>query len=114
MDNFKSNSININPTYFKIGDSTVLTENLTLEQIEFLLQKCDRKKKYKYNEIEEAQQVIRRLQHQIAIQDFLKDFLSKRKLIFVAAGVTKLEKKTPKKTTKKDANAISAVVSTTE
>lgn len=113
MDNFKSNSININPTYFKIGDSTVLTENLTLEQIDFLLQKCDRKRQYKREEIEEAQLAIKRLQHQIGIQDALEDFLSKRKLIFVAAGVTKLEKK-PKKTTKKDANAISAVVSTAE
>ena len=111
MDNFKSNSININPTYFKIGDSTVLVENLTLAQIDFLLQKCDRKKKYKREEIEEAKSAIKRLEYQIEIQNTLEDFLSKRKLIFVAAGVTKLEKK-PKKTTKKDANAISVVVST--
>ena len=113
MDNFKDNSVIINPTYFKIGDSTVLTENLTLEQIDFLLQKCDRKKNYKYEEIEQAKAAISRLKHQMAIQDALKDFLSKRKLIFEAAGVTKLEKKTSKP--KKNAtNAISAVVSTTE
>lgn len=113
MDNFKSNSININPTYFKIGDSTVLVENLTLVQIDFLLQKCDRKRQYKREEIEEAQLAIKRLQHQIGIQDALEEFLAKRKLIFIAAGMNKLEKKTPK--TKKNAlNAISAVVSTTE
>jgi hypothetical protein len=111
MDNFKSNQVNINPTYFKIGDSTVLVEDLTLSQIDFLLQKCDRKRQYKREEIEQAKSAIKRLEYQIEVQNTLQDFLIKRKLIFEAAGVTKLEKKTSKP--KKNAiNAISAVVST--